>query len=180
MSRFVVQSDQYFVISADRQAEALEAVKALAKDNDVSNGEWYDWVDPGLANARTLDEALRCWRWEPVHNEAGAIVGLNFRGHRLGQERLLFEALAPFTECGSYIELKGDKGVSWHWYFENGTCGEKVGESGQPEMTVSQALEACREKLEALTAKSDTIHADDLGETLRILRKVSHQQNKVA
>jgi hypothetical protein len=146
----------------------------------VSNGDWYDWVDPGLANARNLDEALRCWRWEPVHNETGAIVGLNFRGHRLGQERILFETLAPYTECGSFIELKGDKGITWHWYFENGTCGEKRGESVQPEMTASQALEMCREKLEALTAKSKTIQANDLEETLRIMHKVLQQQKKVA
>ena len=180
MSRFVTQSNQYFVIHAERQAEALEAVKELGKTIDVSNGEWYDWVDPDLANARTLDEALRCWRWEPVYNEARAIVGLNFRGHRLGPERVLFEAIAPFTECGSFIELKGDKGVTWHWYFENGTCGEKIGESGRYEMTASQALEMCLEKLEALTAKSTTINANDLGETLRIMRKALQQQKKVA
>ena len=180
MNRFVTQSDQYFVIRAERQEEALEAVKALSKNGGVSQGDWYDWVDPGFANARTLDEALRCWRWEPVHNETDTIVGLSFRGHRLGHERVLFEALAPFTECGSFIELRGNKGVAWHWSFENGTCGEKITESESPQMTASQALEMCQKKLKALTAKSETIYANDLEETLQIMHKVLQQQKKVA
>jgi hypothetical protein len=180
MNRFVSQSNQYFVISADRQGEALTAIKALAKNEDVSKGDWYEWVDPNFVNSSTLDEALRCWRWEPVHNETGAIVGLNFRGHRLGHERVLFETLAPFTECGSFIELKGNKGVTWHWYFENGTCGEKIEQSGQPEMTATQALEMCRDKLEALTTKPDPIQNSDLQETLRIIQAVLQHQKKVA
>ncbi len=180
MSRFVTQSSQYFVIRAERQAEALAAVKELGKHADVSQGEWYHWVDPGFVDARTLDEALRCWRWEPVHNESGAIVGLNFCGHRLGQERILFETLAPFTECGSFIELKGSKGVTWHWDFENGSCGEKICEPALSEITAPQALKMCQENLEALASKSGTIQVSELAETLRIMREALGARKKIA
>src|SRR5690606_21320852 len=61
--------------------------------------------------------ALDAWRWVPEREATGDIVGLRFRGERLGDDRVLFEAIAPFVEPGSFIEMVGEDGAIWRWTF---------------------------------------------------------------
>ena len=71
--------------------------------------------------ARKLEDAMAAWRWEPETDESGDIVGLSHTGEKLGDDDVLFAALAPFVETGSYIEATGN-GDAFRWRFTEGTC----------------------------------------------------------
>lgn len=92
-----------------------------------STGYHFSWVDTNRAlNAETLVEALKAWRWKPRIDE-GDIVGLEFSGEKLGDDFLLFQAIAPYVESGSFIEMRGEDGAMWKWSFAYASCRELAG-----------------------------------------------------
>ena len=110
-----------FFIRKDNFARALEAIKLLAEKQ-----EKYDWVDSSeFRNSPTLADALGKWRWDAEINKDGDIDNICFRGQKIGSDEVLFNAIAPFVEDGSYIEMQGEDGVMWRWVFEDGVCKEK-------------------------------------------------------
>ena len=48
-----------------------------------------------------------------------------FEGEKYGDDDLIFNAIAPYVEDGSYIQMNGEDGAIWRWVFENGKCVEK-------------------------------------------------------
>ena len=129
--------EEAFRIPANRKAEALAAIKALANDTqamdggEYSKGEkvraWYSWVNTDeFANAPTLKKAMLAWRWEiiQVSDDSGDVIGISFNGEKLGQDHILFRAIAPFVEDGSYIQMQGEDGSIWRWVFRDGKLKE--------------------------------------------------------
>jgi len=118
-----------FRILAQNKDAAVAAVLDLVNHPDRMSG-WsmdqilsrhYSWVNMDeLARAKTLNDALSTWRWEPTSNEQGDIIDLTFDGEKLGDEEVLFKALAPFVESGSYLEMQGEDSTRWRWYFKDG------------------------------------------------------------
>jgi hypothetical protein len=51
-------------------------------------------------------------------------VRIHFEGEKIGQEDLLFEAIAPWVRDGSYIEMSGEDDAMWRWFFHAGECHE--------------------------------------------------------
>jgi hypothetical protein len=94
-----------------------------------SKGEkWYSWVDTNkFVKAETFAEALGEWRWNCFINDAGDLEEINFDGEKLGDDAILLEAIAPFVEAGSYIEMEGEEGCHWKWCFDGKTMTEKSG-----------------------------------------------------
>ena len=70
--------------------------------------------------ATSLEDALRVWRWNALSDEEGGIEALSFGGENLGDEDLLFAALAPYTDEGASIVVAGEDGIVWRWYFTKG------------------------------------------------------------
>lgn len=118
MSYGMHQADGLFVIKAENKEAALSAVK-LITFTDYSRLCW-----DRFANARTLEGALNVWRWAPDVDENDNIIDIYFEGYDLGDEDLLFNALAPYVEDG-FIEMVGEDGDRWRWVFKNGACMEK-------------------------------------------------------
>lgn len=59
------------------------------------------------------------------------IHGISFEGENQdGTEHEMFNAIAPFVEPGSYIEMQGEDGAIWRWVFQDDTCIEKAAEIG--------------------------------------------------
>lgn len=54
----------------------------------------------------------------------GNIVGISFRGDKLGEEFRVFQSIAPYVKEGSYLHMIGEDGDQWRWVFRNGTCEE--------------------------------------------------------
>ena len=128
------QQSAEFRIAKENLAGALAAIKAMANTPERMGGgsskgeKWYSWVDmKELADAKTLPEALMAWRWDCSINDAGDLVEINFDGEKLGDDPILLEAIAPFVEAGSYIEMEGEEGCHWKWCFDGKTMTEKSG-----------------------------------------------------
>jgi hypothetical protein len=146
--------DQEFLIRGKNKAGALAAIKGLDPNGTDSSsarlqggrwdGEkqakverWFSWVDTKeYQDAETLEDALRAWRWpsDPQGVEPTEDVDhIAFDGEKIGNEEVLFDAIAPFVESGSFIEMHGEDGCQWRWLFRNGKCYEIYPELTWPE-----------------------------------------------
>ena len=146
MGYYMSQVDSKFRIKAENKAAALAAIKALSdpaimakKAGGGSWGaggyikKWYSWVDTDeFANAASLEDALDAWGWEAEDAVLSGwdgvdIVDIRHAGEKLGDDLVLFDAIAPFVESGSYIHMCGEDGTNWRWYFDGKTCVEQPG-----------------------------------------------------
>jgi len=125
------QKGSEFSIKKENFEKALAAIKALANETGKmgggsSSGErWFAWTTTNeYVEAETLTDALEAWRWEPDFDEEGNINNIYFNGEKLGDDTVLFKAITPFVEEGSFIEMSGEDGSIWRWVFEDGTCHE--------------------------------------------------------
>lgn len=139
MGYYMSQQSAKFTISKKNFDAALAAIKALASTPERMGGgrynagkmeeKWYSWVDmKELADAKTLPEAIKAWRWTGFVEPDGDLTEINFDGENLGDDVILLEAIAPFVKAGSYIEMEGDEGCHWKWCFDGKTMTEKTGQ----------------------------------------------------
>lgn len=130
------QRDASFRIKGKNRAKALDAIKALASQEDRMSGgswsggvqreRWFSWVTTAeFRDARTLEDAMWAWRWEIEGDEGGDVDSIMFGGEKLGDDTVLLGAIAPYVEPGSYIEMQGEDGSLWRWVFDGRTCQEK-------------------------------------------------------
>lgn len=117
-----------FEIKKDNHAKALEAIKSLAGKETISDGSGrhFSWVDTeDFIEATSLYDAIAVWGWEPEEAERGGdIIGISFIREKLGDEEVLFNAIAPYVEADSYIEMQGEDGERWRWVFDGKICKE--------------------------------------------------------
>lgn len=125
MGYYMDQRNAKFKISADKVPAALAAIKELAKDTKrmgggSSTGErWFAWVTTAdFVNAKDIVEAMDAWRWQVEVDDEGNVVDICFNGEKLGDDTILLEAIAPFVEAGSFIEMKGEDDAFWKWVFD--------------------------------------------------------------
>jgi len=153
MGYCIEQRRGVFCIKATNQPGALQAIKAL-----TAGGAWYAYVDPlGCKKAQTLEEALHAWGWQAdMDPVSGDVITIKFEGvvfqsrgltgalddylrdyipaHDLDDpDAFLFQAIAPFVEKGSFIEMQGEGGSAWRWAFDGTKMTELGGELHFPE-----------------------------------------------
>jgi len=130
-----------FFIKAENKAGAIAAVRALdgAEEENGANGfssrggvvqsRHYAWVRAGFSKEHyTLTGLMDEWRWNiDVDEETGDVTDISFDGEKAGDDSILFNAIAPFVEPGSFIEMVGEDGALWRWYFDGKTCEEQDG-----------------------------------------------------
>ena len=120
------QRDASFKIKKENFDKALLAIKELVNQAEkMRGGRDYSWViNSNLVNARTVWEAMDEWRWETeMYGED--IGNIYFVGEKIGDDKVLFDAIAPFVEDGSFIEMQGEDGALWRWLFNDGKCTEQ-------------------------------------------------------
>jgi hypothetical protein len=127
-----------FIIPEKNKAGALEAIKKLCEQEqeiggggcstigtDGSRGwkKHFSWVDSSvLLKAETLYEAMEEWGWIIEEDDYGEVHDIYFEREKIGDEEYLFNAIAPFVEDGSYIQMHGEDDYIWRWVFINGEC----------------------------------------------------------
>lgn len=133
MGYYVNQIDSKFHIKKENYDNVLNAIKNTSLEiNKMSGGsssgqKWFSWVDmKELSESKTIFEAFDCWRWEVDEDEFG-INNIQFNGEKLGDEQVLFEAIASYVEKDSYIAMVGEDGDNWRWYFNGEACEEQKG-----------------------------------------------------
>lgn len=112
-----------FEIRVENHPSALETLKAVASERGSLC--WVNSTD--LEEAETLTEALRKCGWDAKLDAAYNIVSIQFEWEKIGDEDVLFNAVAPFVKEGSFIHMVGGDGDHWRWVFRNGGCVEETG-----------------------------------------------------
>jgi len=125
------------LITTEQQKKAFKPVrKKLLDEVDEKGGggSWkggkkvescYSWVNMSeIKRAKSLIDILNAFRWTPEIDDKGDIINVNFEGEKLGDDKILFDAIAPYVESGSYIEMIGEDDSLWRWIFKNKKCTE--------------------------------------------------------
>jgi hypothetical protein len=117
------QTDSSFFIAKKDRAKVKKAINALMVRAAESRDGKFRWVDTAtVLEARTVDEQFEEWRWSTEYDDNGNIVDLVHDGEKMGDDLELFKAIAPHVKSGSYIDMMGEDGNDWRWYFDGTTC----------------------------------------------------------
>ena len=118
-----------FTLKRSNEKGALAAIKALAGKETIKDGSGahFSWVDSDFAEKYdNLHDMMEEWRWELEYDDNGDVDAIQFTGEKIGDDLLLFQAIAPFVEAGSYIEMQGEDLSKWKWSFDGTTCTEML------------------------------------------------------
>lgn len=131
MGYYINQESANFTILKENFSRCLEAIKGLMSQTDKMTGgsfsggkqtdRWFSWVNTdSVLSAQTLVDALDAWRWDAKLDNDENIYHIFFRGEKAGSDDNLMKAIAPFVKCGSYIQMRGEEGEVWRWFFKGG------------------------------------------------------------
>ena len=128
MTYCMQQRGQRFTLKPNRKADSLAAIKASAKKRARSADATHEHRSfaEAMSKLETLEEALVAWGWQLMHVGDGT-SWIECLGDVLRDDRLLFNAISPFVEAGSFIEMSGEDGTLWRWYFDGKQCEEQLG-----------------------------------------------------
>ena len=132
------QLDSYFNMKKETFDDALKVTKALltveAKDKYGTTGyvmqggevtsRHYGFVqEENVARANNFKDAAQAFRWDMWIDDEGDIYSTTFNGEKYtGSEITFLNAIAPYVREGSYIEMQGEEGERWKWYFDGMEC----------------------------------------------------------
>jgi hypothetical protein len=124
--------DQKFLLKRSDAAKALEALKELFRKhpNGPNNYGHFSWIETkDVLSANSLQKAMRACRWglETNGGDDGDFDIIEFDGEKLGDDELIFSAIAPFVKDDSFVEMRGEDGSIWKWVFKDGKVKEKTG-----------------------------------------------------
>jgi len=130
MSYYIYQDEADFFIAQENKDEALKKIKKdlVAKVDTLGHGgrweggkkleSWFTFtITEELLRARTLEEMLRGWGFDTENDADGNIVYIERLDGKAGQDELLLDTLAPFVRAESYINMHGEDGYMWRYYF---------------------------------------------------------------
>lgn len=119
MGYYADQVDVDFYLDKSNFPKVIAAIRALA-----GNGR-YSWVKDSYLDSDNIVDIFRCWRWGVSLDDNGNIVDISFAGEKLGDDEVLFQAIAPYVKNNSYIEMHGEDHAMWRWVFVDGKLTEK-------------------------------------------------------
>ena len=106
-----------FTIKKENKQKALDLLKQLDKQRNLN------WIIKGaITKAETLSEAFEKCGWTIEEDDDGEVISIYFDGEKLGDEDAIFSAIASAVENDSYIEMGGEEGDRWRWWFRDGIC----------------------------------------------------------
>ena len=120
MGYLVKQIGGFIAIKKENQDKARKALQEKLKKM-IEKDEYLPFIrTERVLGAEGLEEALRAIRYNCEKDYNGNIVNLFFRGQKIGCDKKLFAALAPFVETESYLSYEGEDGKQWTLWFSNG------------------------------------------------------------
>jgi len=136
------QLDSYFNMEGGEPLyEVLREVQLLltteAKEKNGAGGaiyrgknepiaKHYTWVNEFEAmTAKTFKEVAQAFRWHIELDDEGDVYWIEFDGEKYGGDEMVFlNTIAPYVKKDSYIEMQGEEGERWKWFFDGETCEE--------------------------------------------------------
>ena len=156
MGYLMNQLDNYFNMEKETLNEALKVTKALLTDEAkeqygttgyaMHNGQvtsrHYGFVqEENVLRANNFKDAAGAFRWDMWVDKDGDIYGITFNGEKYtGSEITFLNAIAPYVREDSYIEMQGEEGERWKWYFDGKECIEYDAKTLYPD--IAKKLEA--------------------------------------
>ena len=121
MGYCISQQDSQFFMREENREPAFKALMEMVK----SVGFKFNWpILEELKAAKNLTGAMWEFLWDI--NSHGNVDIIDFGGEKMCEGlTYAFEAIAPFVESGSYIEMTGEDGERWKYVFENGEFREE-------------------------------------------------------
>ena len=116
MSYTIEQKDTQFFMDNSTLESARKAILTA-----MSGFDWFK-----KRNALTLEAAAAQCGWALEFDNADNVIGIEHLHEYEGQEKKLFEALAPYVKPGSYIQMIGEDGELWRWVFDGSNCIKKT------------------------------------------------------
>jgi hypothetical protein len=121
------QREATFNMPASVLDDAAKAIQALHGQETIKDGSGahFSWVNNNFHKRKDFVGLMDEWRWEVELDDDGNVCNISFNGQKLGDDMILFKAIAPFVAAGSYIEMQGEDDCLWRWVFDGKTCTEK-------------------------------------------------------
>ena len=137
----------YLKIPEDNMEHALAAINSLHTDEalltyakgggredkskPVAKYKRYSWVDnPANGKFKSLEEAFNAWGLtgdeDCSYDEDGNFIVEGYYDSKIGQQTILLEAIAPYTE-DTKIVVTGEDSSMWIWEILNGVFGLREG-----------------------------------------------------
>lgn len=111
----IQQETQFFLDKSN-----LEAVhQALL--NVTSDCKWFD-----MADASELVNVVDQFGWYLEFNDNGNVNYIEFLQMYVGEEKRLFDTIAPYVKPGSYIQMVGEDDTIWRWFFDGTRCIKQI------------------------------------------------------
>lgn len=104
-----------FIIKKENVKDATKALKEYA-DNRFSNRE-FDW-----RKRRHLEDVLKLFCYNCDYDDDDNVNDIDFNGEKLSNDEEMLNVIAPYVEYGSYIEIDGEEGEKWRWFFTGKRC----------------------------------------------------------
>lgn len=127
-----------FKIKKDNLDAALKALKELGNGSnhpEARGGSWsggkqthkhFSWMnDYNPDDWHHITDVMEAWGYPVTIDKEGDVSDIDFDGEKIGQEEIMFTALAPFVEDKSYIQMRGEDGAKWRWVFSEGKFSQK-------------------------------------------------------
>ena len=144
MGYYMDQMDSKFFVAAEHILAMVTAIHALASRHELMGGASYQngeivsrhfsWVNNDFVDCHDVKELFRKWGWS-IELKDKNIVSIFFEGDKMGDDEVLMQAIAPYVEAGSYIEMRGEDSIphrvawqaytTWRWCFDGKTMVEK-------------------------------------------------------
>lgn len=122
MSHKIYQMEEKFCIKSANCPNVVDAIRALeGKETNLTPEPHFYYIAPkDVSSAKNIVDLFKAWRWEIEFDNQADISYVQFIGEKLGDEDILFQAIAPYVEDGSYIQVFDDDGRIWRWCFDEG------------------------------------------------------------
>lgn len=129
--------DAEFCIPAEKTHKAWLAIHDLMYDDSVTlfgyeagTGDRFAWMNGKEATSwESLDEAMAGWRFPIEYDAEDNVIDISFTGEKAGDEKQMFEAIAPFVETESFVEFQGADGYVWRYLFTEDGLEEQEAET---------------------------------------------------
>jgi len=108
-----------------------DSIRKYSQDGLYTNSDQechYSWIDTNEV-IRAVEEKspiaiFAAWRYNAyVVEDTDSLIRFHFSTfdtQKMGDEEILFSAIAPVVENDSYIEVRGEDGSRWQWSWMNG------------------------------------------------------------
>lgn len=92
-------------------------------------GNYFSWVEIDFHKHNDIASIFEAWRWGACFSIDGDIEDLIFDGEKIGDENLLFSAIAAYVKPNSWIEFSGDES-KWRYEFDGHKMIKKIRKVG--------------------------------------------------